>query len=494
MPLPVLTIAQMRDWEKATWATGQTETEVIRRVGKCVAQRGLKLTRPGDLILILAGKGNNGADARAAREHLGERRVDLLEISDPAADLAKLEALLSLKPKLVIDGLFGIGINRPLSPQWTNFIRKVNEADLPVLAVDVPSGLDADTGQEFGAAVRASITLTVGAPKIGLLQTGAADDVGRLEVAKDVGLADRRVDTELQWLLSEDFEGFPPRRKVAAHKGTYGHLGIIAGSLGYHGAAVLTARGAQRAQPGLITLFTLEQVYHAIASQLQAIMVSPLRPESKMPEACTAFLAGPGLAAPEAAGPTKALVRHLWRDEELPVIVDASALDWLPLGTCPREALRVITPHPGEAARLIGATAQMVQADRVRALRAVSKRFGDCWVVLKGHQTLIGRSSGEIYVNPSGNPHLAQGGSGDVLSGYIGGLLAQPGLQNDPAAALRFAVWQHGATADRLQDSRPNWVVEDLVAALGRTVYEGIPQTPLQVKPGPVAGAREENS
>jgi hydroxyethylthiazole kinase-like uncharacterized protein yjeF len=160
-------------------------------------------------------------------------------------------------------------------------------------------------------------------------------------------------------------------------------------------------------------------------------------------------------------------VRHLWRDSDLPVVVDASALDWLPLGSCLKDTVRVLTPHPGEAARLIGSTTQQVQANRVRSLRTISKRFGDCWVVLKGHQTLIGRSAGEIYVNSSGNPFLAQGGSGDVLSGYIAGLLAQPSLQRDVATAIRYGVWQHGAAADVLQYRQPNWVVEELVQALG---------------------------
>jgi len=469
MGFPVLTVAQMRDWEKATWATGQTEGEVIRRVGQCVADHALRLTRPGDLILLLAGKGNNGADARAAREHLLQRRVDTLDVTDPNKDLDKLSSLLSLRPRLVIDGLFGIGLNRPLSPEWILFLQRVNEARVRTLSVDVPSGLDADTGQGYGAVIQASTTITVGAPKIGLLHQQAWNFVGRLEVAKDVGLTPAPPSAELQWTDPADFDGFPPPRPVASHKGTYGHVSIIAGSLGYHGASVLSARAAQRARPGLLTLFTLEQVYHVVASQLQAVMVSPLRPETKLPEATTAVLAGPGLAAAENS-PAKTLVRHLWRDSELPVVVDASALDWLPLGTCPRNTLRVVTPHPGEAARLIGATAEYVQADRVRTLRTVSKRFGDCWVVLKGHETLVGRSTGDIYVNSSGNPSLAQGGSGDVLSGYLAGLLAQPDLQESPATTIRYAVWQHGAAADRLQANRSNWVVEDLVEALGQNV------------------------
>src|SRR3954469_8899437 len=130
MPIPVINISQMREWEKATWASGQTEADVIRRVGKCVARLALQLTKPGDLILILAGKGNNGADARAAHGHLAERRVDVLDVKDAQSDLSKLDALLSLRPVLVVDGLFGIGINRPLSAEWATFIQHINEAHL----------------------------------------------------------------------------------------------------------------------------------------------------------------------------------------------------------------------------------------------------------------------------------------------------------------------------------------------------------------------------
>jgi hydroxyethylthiazole kinase-like uncharacterized protein yjeF len=149
------------------------------------------------------------------------------------------------------------------------------------------------------------------------------------------------------------------------------------------------------------------------------------------------------------------------------MVVDASALDWLPSGKFPKNAIRVVTPHPGEAARLLQTTAQKIQKNRAESLREISRRFGNCWVVLKGHQTLIGRSRGEIFVNPSGNPHLAQGGSGDVLAGFIAGLLAQPELQADAEKTIRYAVWQHGAAADKLQAARANWVVEDLVDKIG---------------------------
>src|SRR5262249_22165978 len=161
--------------------------------------------------------------------------------------------------------------------------------------VDVPSGLNADTGQPQGAAIEAKVTLTVGAPKSGMLQEAAWRFVGRLEVATDVGLTPCQHTTEMNWTLPDDFAVFPPPRALATHKGTYGHLAIVAGSVGYHGAAVLAARAAQRAQPGLITLLALPAVYHAIAPQLQAVMVSPWQPDIKLDGSYSAILLGPGL-------------------------------------------------------------------------------------------------------------------------------------------------------------------------------------------------------
>jgi NAD(P)H-hydrate epimerase len=196
-------------------------------------------------------------------------------------------------------------------------------------------------------------------------------------------------------------------------------------------------------------------------------MVNVLRPDTNFPADFDAFLVGPGLASPELPD-LQMPTRKIWRDVLVPVVVDASALDWLLLGPVPKNAIRVLTPHPGEAARLLTCSVKQVQADRSRAVREISRRFGNCWVVLKGQHTLIGRSSGEIFVNSSGNAHLAQGGSGDALSGFIAGLLAQPALQADMAQTLRSAVWQHGRAADRLQATRSNWVVEDLFELLGR--------------------------
>jgi NAD(P)H-hydrate epimerase len=200
---------------------------------------------------------------------------------------------------------------------------------------------------------------------------------------------------------------------------------------------------------------------------MQAVMVDVYRANIEFPTTTSAHLFGPGLHAPGVAELTRKMLQRLWLNSPLPLVVDASALDWLVPHTLSRNNVRVITPHPGEAGRMLNLTAKQIQADRPRALRELSKRFGHCWVVLKGHQTLVGCAEGEIFVNPSGNPFLGQGGSGDVLSGYLAGLLAQPPLQADIGQTIRYAVWQHGATADALQEKEKIWVVEDLVVELG---------------------------
>lgn len=457
----------MREWEKVTWASGVKEDAVMRRAGQAVARRAEQLTRPGDFVLFLAGKGHNGDDAAYAYDFITDRSRDLLRVIDPEISAREIEPYLQRNPALVIDGLFGIGLNRPLSGAWMKLIQQVNQAGLPILSVDIPSGLSGDTGLPLDVAIRAKTTLTLGAVKQGLLKGTATPFVGRLEVAEDLGLSAYPFATELSCAASGDFAQFPPVRPVSGHKGTFGHLLIVAGSAGYHGAAVLAARGAQRAQPGLVTLVTTEQVYLPIASQLAAVMVRPVASELKPPENCSAILLGPGLAAAELPEQIQRAARRLWQDSPLPVIADASALDWLPPGPTAKDALRVITPHPGEAARMLQSTPARIQNDRVQAVRDLSHRFGSCYVALKGHQTMIGRDKGDLFVNCSGNPYLGQGGSGDLLAGYLAGLLAQSALQTDALLTIRFAVWQHGATADFLLGSAPNFTVEDVAFALG---------------------------
>ncbi|MSR42450.1 MAG: NAD(P)H-hydrate dehydratase [Pedosphaera sp.] len=458
----------MRAWEQASWAVGRSEEAVMRAAGHAVAEAARRFAGPDASILVLAGKGHNGDDVRFAAAELSPDKVRIVNVTEPVAAAAEVrELLVTTRPSLIIDGLFGIGLNRPLDETWRVLVELVNASNVPVLAVDVPSGLDADTGEPMGAAIRATVTVTFGAPKMGLVRLSSPGFVGRLEVATKIGLIECPHRAELNWTLPEDFIGFPPPRPLASHKGTYGHLGIIAGSLGYHGAALLAMRGALRAHPGLVTLHVAENVYGPVAAQTQAAMVRPWLPGEWELDDYSAVLAGPGLASRDLPPSLGEAVLRAWRHSTKLVVVDASALDWLPAGATHEGAARVITPHPGEAARLLGTTIASVQADRASALRELSRKFGGCWVVLKGHQTLVGRSKGDLFINPSGNPRLAQGGSGDVLAGYVAGLLAQPRLQSDPLAALRFAVWQHGAAADYLERGRRAWGVEDLAVELG---------------------------
>ncbi len=369
MPVPVITVSQMREWEKATWATGKNETEVISRVGEIVARRIHELVGKGGLVLILAGKGHNGDDALAAKDHLTDLRVEVCPVTDPAAAIPEITRFLEQRPALIVDGLFGIGINRPLDKEWQRLIKLINESQIPVLAVDVPSGLNADTGEPSGAAIRASVTLTLAAPKKGMLLSPAWPYIGRLEVAPDIGLVKCPHTGEMNWTLPEDFAHFPPPRPAAAHKGDFGRLAIVAGSLGFHGAAVLTSRGAQRAHPGLITLHTPAPVYPVVASQLQAaVMVSPWQPTLRLPGDYDAVLIGPGLAAPDLPNAIKQSVSQLWEESPVPLVVDASALDWIPAGPMSGELIRVITPHPGEAARLLRMPPREIQENRPGSL------------------------------------------------------------------------------------------------------------------------------
>jgi ADP-dependent NAD(P)H-hydrate dehydratase / NAD(P)H-hydrate epimerase len=471
VPAPVINIAQMRAWEQATWDSGQSVETVMRLAGRAVANAVMRSTQANANILVLAGKGNNGGDAKFAAEYLEDRDVRLLEIMTPREALNELRhALDHVNPhgSLIVDGLFGIGLNRELSAEWIQIIEVLNCTAVPILSVDVPSGLNADTGEPMGAAIRATQTVSFGAPKTGLVCTAAAEYTGRLLVAADIGLTTPPPLGDLVWTLEEDFNHFPLARPTTGHKGTFGHLAFLSGSCGYHGAAVLAARAALRAMPGLVSVFPTPAAYPAVAAQLQQVMVHPLNDDTEFPASTSAVLIGPGLAGPEVSESIRARTRELWISSPLPVIVDASALAWLP---CELEsnAARIITPHPGEAARLLNQGNDEIQHDRVDALRRLSVKFGNCSVVLKGHQTLVGGTDLGISINSSGNALLGQGGSGDVLAGYLGGLLAQPLLRDDLSRLIRYAVWEHGAIADRLAEKRAVVEITELISQLGNT-------------------------
>ncbi len=473
MPEPILTVAQMRAREARTWISGMPREAVIQRAGRAVAEVARHWTREDAPVLVLAGRGHNGDDAVVAGQHLPGRDVEILRLNGPQAFAAAhgwLERQNGNRRAMVIDGMFGIGLNRPLQGEWAGLVDEVNRAGIPVLAVDVPSGLAADSGQPLGdAVIEATVTVALGAVKVGMLGEAAARYLGRVELAADIGLVAADEAGGPEWVVPGDFEGWPPARSSTAHKGSFGHVAILAGSLGYHGAAVLAAQGAQRARPGLVTVYTDERCYVPVAAQLRAAMVRPWNGAALNPDDHTALVAGPGLASPGLPYGVRAEVGRLWRTAPCLMLADASALDDLPRELEPGAGPRVITPHPGEAGRLLGIPAAEVQSDRLEAVRRLSGMWsgGRVWVVLKGRHTLVGRREGGLGVNPSGNPGLAQGGTGDVLAGFLGGLLAQPGWGGDVGKVLRYGVWEHGCAADRQEETGRAWTTEELVHELG---------------------------
>ena len=482
MPDPVLTIAEMRAWEAASWSAGIPPDVVIDTVGRRVGEWLLDHSGEHDPMLFLAGRGHNGDDVRAASKWIGWRRRQRgLNVEDPGRDspavLGALDELVEGTRVLwVVDGLFGIGLGRAFSPEWIHLIEALNRrAALPgcrVVAMDVPSGLLNDAGGTAGAVIQAAYTLTVGAPKRGLVGLSAA---GRVEVIRDIGLlpgfeATRRIDAEdggtprLQWSRAEDFCALPPRRPVTAHKGMMGHLMIVGGSVGYHGAAVMAARGALRAGPGLVTVVTDPAAYLPVAAQLAQAMVHPWKSEFPVPDSVNAVVVGPGLASGELPPGLTLWVASLWKNFPGPVLADASALNWM--GAISSQGPRIVTPHPGEAARILGCSVPLIQDDRVASAARLGKETGSI-AVLKGYHSLIAEG-GSIWVNPTGNSGLAQGGAGDVLAGFIGGWLAR---RVAAPLAVRYGVWEHGAAADRLALRHlvdATWTVDELIAEMGR--------------------------
>jgi len=470
MPVPIISVAQMREWEQASWDAGRSVDAVMRLAGRAIADEARRLTRAEEPILILAGKGNNGSDSRYAAEYLDDRKVALIDASQPAGLLEELpNALADIRSHngLVIDGLFGIGLNRPLEGDWRTLIEELNAADERILAVDVPSGLNADTGEILGDAVRACSTVTFGAPKTGMTLPKSTNLVGRLSVAATIGLIDCPFANSPNWTLANDFENYPPARPIQGYKSTFGHLAIIAGSQGFHGAAVLSARSAHRAMPGLVSVYTTPTAYPLVGSQLQQSMVHPCSAQTELPASTTAILMGPGLAGSDIDDDWKEWAAQLWKKSPLPMVVDASALDWLPQNVQPR-GLRIITPHPGEASRMLEIPSSDIQGDREKTADAIRRHYGDCHVVLKGHQTVIADNEGTTF-NSTGCPELGQGGSGDVLAGYLGGLIAQPMLCEKPGRTVRYAVWEHARVAEQLSERQAAWDLNDLVPRLGNS-------------------------
>jgi len=431
MSSPLLRSTELRELETRH---ADARPPLMERAGHAAADFARQLLQGSRApLLILAGPGNNGGDARVMARVLQQRGIAAVVVG-PGEDVPTGDY------GLVVDGLFGIGLARPIEGAWAELITRINAFAGQVLALDIPSGLNGDTGRVLGVAVRATHTLSFIGGKPGLYTLDGPDHCGEIHTV-DLGLD---LDGFPGALLSiDDFRDCLTPRSRNSHKGSYGSLAVTGGAAGMTGAALLAGRAGLQLGAGRV-----------FVGLLQALAVDPVQPELMLRSPdnalahATASIVGPGMGASDAA--LDFLRRAVSAD--CPSLFDADALNLLAAHPvlaariARRTAPTLITPHPAEAARLLGTTNAAVQADRVDAALQLAQRF-KAHVALKGCGTVVAHPDGRWRINTSGNPGLASGGSGDVLSGFTGALLAQGW---PAAAALSAAVHLHGAAADAL--------------------------------------------
>jgi hydroxyethylthiazole kinase-like uncharacterized protein yjeF len=459
---PIHRVADIRRLEEAHLPGA--EPPLMERAGAGVAALACRLLaeHPGTTV-VLAGPGNNGGDGFVAARLLraAGRPVQVAFAGDearlPADARAALEAFRhqggtlleelpqGAEPALAIDALFGIGLQRPLGGRYGEWVDWLNARTCPVLSIDIPSGLDADTGQVLGCAVRASHTVTFMALKPGLLTAAGPDHCGEITVDA-IGLpAAELARTPGSTVAPALFaERLAPRPRNG-HKGLYGDAGIVGGAAGMVGAALLAGRAALKLGAG--------RVYVGLIAA-EALAVDPLQPElmlrpgAEVLERASALALGPGLGQSETA---LALLRAAIA-RPVPLLLDADALNLIALhpvlahALARRETPALITPHPAEAARLLGRATAVVQADRVAAALELARRLR-CIALLKGAGSVIATPPGRWYINRTGNPGMASAGMGDTLAGMAVALLAQ---HWEAEQALLAAVHLHGAAGDAL--------------------------------------------
>ncbi len=430
-----------------------------------------------DRVAIICGLGQNGGDGFAVARHLENRGVVpvVLVIGDrggikgdaltnfticerlgiPIYDVREsndVETALAhaADADLLVDAIFGTGLNRAPSGVHADVIRGIAELRIPVLAIDLPSGANASSGEPFEPCLQAEVTVTFAAPKLCHVFEPAALYCGEVIVA-DISIPEIAIDDEavtLALITPKDVQPHVAPRLASTHKGTYGHVAMIAGSPGRSGAAVMSARGAIRMGAGLVTVMTDRDTANLVHAGSVESMTWSGNDLSEFLSNKSAVLIGPGLADDEASYEQ---VRAIVAATGLPSIIDASALNAF-AGRAnelnPHALPRVITPHPGELARLLNSDTKSIGADRIAAARETA-RISNCVVVLKGHQSLVAEPDGHVYVNPTGNPGMAAGGMGDVLAGMIAALLAR---DTDPLDAACAAVYLHGLAGDILKD------------------------------------------
>jgi len=484
--MKVLTAAQMREVDRRTIEMGVPGAVLMENAGSRVVEFLEERFSPlGDQrIVVFCGKGNNGGDGLVVARQLFERyRPQVLsvvlvaapeEMKGAAADHYRrlietgCPVLRELAPDpqgvtLVIDALLGTGLSGPAKGEMLDSIRRINSgfARAKIVAVDIPSGLASDTGRTLGECVHADYTVTFTAPKVGQVLPPNCEYVGELCV-RAIGSPPELFEKDDSIFLSlvepAQFRHLFAPRPPASHKGSFGHVLIVAGSYGKTGAAAMCGMAALRAGAGLVTVASSERAIPTIASHAPELMTEPL-PETangsisvrafdsgaltEIARNKTVLAIGPGLTTDPQ---TVAVVRRALHEFVQPMVVDADGLNALAatewLGD---KRLRVLTPHPGEMSRLVKKTVAEIEQDRVGIARTLA-RERKVHVVLKGYRTVLAFPDGRVWINPTGSPAMATGGTGDILTGLIAGFLAQ--FPQDAEQAIAAAVYLHGLSGE----------------------------------------------
>ncbi len=487
----LVTAAEMQEMDRQTIATHAIAgLELMEAAGQGATRMLLAqfADQTQDGVSIICGKGNNGGDgfviarelaakgievtvyllaktdavkgdAETNLKRLATLKVPLIEVPDEVS-FSKVKSNIA-RSGLLVDAIFGTGLTSDVRGFFKIAIDFINSTGIPVFAVDIPSGLNSDTGQPCGTTILAQGTATFALAKIGHYTYPGIEYTGKLDII-DIGIPDAIVEAvgPKQYLLNTERIGtyFQPRA-AETHKGRTGHLLVIAGSTGKTGAAAMTAASAMRAGAGLVTLGVAESLNPAVEAQVLEVMTRPL-PQSRqgilgdlaldeiqaLTAGKTCLAIGPGIGQ---TAETRSLVEKVMRQIEIPMVIDADGLNNIAGQTRLLKKLKapaVLTPHPGEMARLIETTPAAVQQNRLACARDFAINFG-VHIVLKGAATVIAHPNGTAFINPTGNPGMASGGMGDVLTGVLAGFITQ-GFS--PEAAAHAAVYLHGAAADTL--------------------------------------------
>jgi NAD(P)H-hydrate epimerase len=435
---PLYTADEMRAAEQ-----GHDVDALMERAGRAVADTVLRRYPHARRVAGVCGQGANGGDGKIALRILREAGLETTEELGDGADV-------------VLDALFGTGFQGEPRPEAAAQMKQINAAGAPVVAVDLPSGVDASTGEIAGAAVRANLTVTMHGPKVGLVVAPGRFHAGEVEVA-DIGLDQR--ETEHRLVTSEILR-LVPRRREGDTKYTAGAVLVVGGAPGMTGAVCLAATAAFRADAGYVAVAVPEASLPVIETLVVEAVKGPLDRVDELAERASALAIGPGLGRGDEE---RALVDRLLAELELPAVVDADALFELEPGDWP--APRVLTPHAGELARLLGEESKWVDAHRLEAVRRAVDRYR-CVVLLKGPDTLVAAPGEGVLVRTNGTPALATAGTGDVLTGVIGSFLAK-GMDARLAAAAG-AVAQ--GRAAELSPQQVGMVASDVVEALPRAL------------------------